>query len=69
MKKTQGPGMFAEYPDVVTVKQLCTMLGGIGVKTAYKCLHDGEIKSFKVGKGFRIPKKNVIEYLEKKTRD
>ena len=26
--------MFSDYPDVVTVKQMCSMLGGIGMKTA-----------------------------------
>ncbi len=30
--------LFKEYPDVVDVRQLCQMLGGIGVKTAYELL-------------------------------
>ena len=69
MKKTQDATLFAKYPDVVTAKQLCSMLGGIGIKSVYKCLHNGEIKSFKIGKGFRIPKRSVIEYLNRKTEN
>lgn len=65
--KKQTQELFTEYPDVVSVKQLCSMLGGIGVKAAYKCLHDGEIKYFRVGKGYRIPKKSVVEYLQRVT--
>ncbi len=33
--------MFSEYPDVVSIKQLREMLGGIGPKAAYQCLHNG----------------------------
>ena len=55
--------MFAGYPDVVNVDQLREMLGGIGYKAAYGLLHDGSIRFFKIGKAFRIPKTNIIEYL------
>lgn len=57
--------MFEKYPDVVSIKQLCEMLGGIGPKTAYQLLHEGEIRFLKIGRGFRIPKKGVIEYVER----
>ena len=39
--------MFANYPDVVCVDQLCAMLGGIGKKTAYDLLRSGEIRCIK----------------------
>ena len=51
------------YPDVVSVKQMCIMLGGISMKTAYKLLGNGEIHHLKIGKSFKIPKICVIEYL------
>lgn len=57
--------MFANYPDVVDIRQLCEMLGGIGVKTAYQLLREGEIHYLKIGRGFRIPKKGVIEFVER----
>lgn len=59
----QFGNIFANYPDVVTVEQLCTMLGGIGKKTAYELLHSGTIRYLKIGKSFKIPKMAVIEYL------
>lgn len=56
--------MFDEYPDILNVKQLCKMLGGIGEKAAYLLLHDGSIRYFKIGKAFRIPKNSVIDFLQ-----
>lgn len=56
--------LFTEYPDVVNVEQMCEMLGGICDKTAYRFLKSGEIKSFIVGRHYRIPKLNILEYLE-----
>ena len=56
--------LFTEYPDVVNVEQMGEMLGGICDKTAYRLLKSGEIKSFIVGRHYRIPKLNILEYLE-----
>ncbi len=56
--------MFPDYPDVVNVEQLCEMLGGISVKTGYRLLKSGAIKSFVIARRYRIPKINVIAYLE-----
>ena len=56
--------MFRDYPDVVTVGQMCEMLGGISIKTGYRLLKNGTIKSVVVGRRYRIPKLYVFEYLE-----
>ena len=56
--------LFTKYPDVVNVQQMCEILGGICDKTAYRLLKSGEIKSFIVGRHYRIPKLNILEYLE-----
>ena len=56
--------LFTDYPDVVNVEQMCAMLGGICDKTAYKLLKSGKIKGFIVGRRYRIPKFNILEYLE-----
>ena len=55
--------MFTDYPDVVNVEQLCEMLGGISEKTAYKLIREGKIGAFLIGKAYRIPKINVIDFL------
>ena len=63
MALTYQGKLFAEYPDVVSVRQMCIMLGGISMKTAYKLLGNGEIHHLKIGKSFKTPKICVIEYL------
>ena len=55
--------MFADYPDVVDVSGLQSMLGNIGRQTAYELVRKGSIKAIKVGKLYRIPKINVIAFL------
>ena len=54
--------LFADYPDVVTVRQLQTMLG-ISRHAAYDLLGEGEIGALKLGNAYKIPKINVIRYL------
>ena len=56
--------MFEKYPDVVEVKELCQMLGGISKKLAYRLLANGEIFSVRVGRSYKIPKMSVIAYLK-----
>ena len=56
--------MFRDYPEVVTVEQMCELLGGISIKTGYRLLKNGTIKSVVVGRRYRIPKLYVFEYLE-----
>ena len=40
--------MFDQYPDVVTIEELCEMLG-IGRGLAYQLVSSGKIKGVKVG--------------------
>lgn len=59
--------IFRKYPDVVDVSQLCEMLGGsrpVSKKTAYRMLNAGKIKAFRIGRSYRIPKMNVIRFLQ-----
>lgn len=55
--------MFTNYPDVVTPEQLQKMLG-IGRTKAYNLLKTRAIKSKKVGTKYKIPKINVIKFME-----
>lgn len=59
--------MFQEYPDVVNVKLLSEMLGGISMKSAYKLLNQNKIGHLKIGRSFLIPKYHVIQYLKKES--
>lgn len=56
--------MFKDYPDVVSVGQLKEMLQ-IGQVLAYKLVKEGEIKSRKVGREYKILKSTIIEYLSR----
>ena len=54
--------MFKDFPDCVGVQELQKMLGIKRTKT-YELLKNGEIKSIKIGKDYKISKLNVIAYL------
>jgi excisionase family DNA binding protein len=54
--------MFEQYPDVVTVRQLCEMLK-IGRNTAYGLVQSGVIESIRVKGQIRITKASVIKFL------
>ena len=55
--------MFSNYPDTVDVKQMQEMLH-ICRSLAYKLLQSNKIVAKKVGRIYRIPKRNIIQYLE-----
>lgn len=54
--------MFADYPDVVDIRDLMRMLD-IGRNTALELVRTHTIKGLIVGNRYRIPKINVIRYL------
>ena len=54
--------MFTSYPDLVNVVQLKEMLG-IGITLAYRLVKNKTIPALKVGREYKIPKRNVIAYL------
>lgn len=67
MAKNNTNEMFSNFPDVVDVSGLRTMLGGIGEQKAYELVRKGTIKAIKIGKLYRIPKINVIAFLTQNT--
>ena len=54
--------MFTAYPDIVNIIQLKEMLG-ISINLAYKLVRNKTIPSLKVGREYKIPKRNIIYYL------
>ncbi|MGM9608506.1 MAG: helix-turn-helix domain-containing protein [Oscillospiraceae bacterium] len=48
--------------EIITVKELAELLR-VGINNAYRLVHDGTIKSVRVGRVYRIPRKAVDEYL------
>jgi len=57
--------MFKNYPDVVSVSDLQKMLN-IGKNNAYLLVKNNVIPSIRIGRVHKIPKKNVIKYLQSK---
>ena len=63
MTRKELKTLLRDYPDVVSLPELCAMMGGIGDSTARKLLRSGRIKSLMVRSTYYIPKKCVIDYL------
>ena len=56
--------MFKDYPDVVDVKTMCEMLGGIHKSFAYRLIRSNKIKHLTYGSTYRIPKLWIIQYIQ-----
>lgn len=54
--------IFADYKDVVTIKDLQKMLR-IGRNLAYKLIRQNKIEHLKINNRIFIPKQNVIKFL------
>lgn len=57
--------MFETYEDIVTPEQLSEMLK-MGMSQIYQLLNSGEIKAYRAGRIWKIPKKAVEEYVYQK---
>lgn len=49
--------------SVLTVRELAALLR-IGINNAYQLVREGTIRSVRVGRQYRIPRRAVDEYLE-----
>ena len=60
MRKNAIRFMLNDYPDVMSIDEMCRALS-IGKKTGYKLL---QTRFLKIGRAYRIPKINLLEYLQ-----
>jgi excisionase family DNA binding protein len=51
-----------KYDDVMTIEDVMDYLA-VGKCTAYKLLKQKKIKSFRIGKVYKIPKESLLEYV------
>lgn len=56
--------MCEDLNEIITIEELMKLLN-IGKNTAYKLLERGEIRAFILGNKWKIPRKSVIEYINK----
>lgn len=54
-----------ETNDIITVEELMELLN-IGKNTAYTLLESGEVKAFRIGRIWKIPRKSVYDYVSHK---
>ena len=54
--------MFDEYEDIMLVPDVQEALQ-VGRNRVYQLVQDGSIKAIRLGKGWRIPKKSVIDFV------
>lgn len=53
-------------PDIMTRQQLAEILK-VNEMTIYRALRSGELKGFRVSKNWRIEKKEVLQWIKKKS--
>ena len=56
-----------DLSDLITVEELCELLF-IGKNAAYRLLNTGEVKAFRIGRSWKIPREAVYEYVRRKSR-
>jgi excisionase family DNA binding protein len=54
--------MFHQYQDIMSVYDVSEALY-IGKNRVYKLLENGDLKGFRIGKVWKIPKRNLEEYV------
>lgn len=59
--------MFDAYDDILTVDTVCELLS-IGRNNMYKLLASGQLKAFRNGRVWRIPKKAVEDFILRQSR-
>ena len=58
--------MFKELSDLISIEELCEVLS-IGRNTAYHLLISGQIKAFKCGRVWKVPKLAVEQYIRSRS--
>ena len=51
-----------KYDDVLTITDLMDYLA-VGKNMAYTLKREGKIRSFRIGRNYKIPKQAVIDYI------
>lgn len=51
---------------LITVDELCELLM-IGKNSVYKLLNSGTIKSFRIGRAWKIPRESLNEFIKQQT--
>ena len=58
--------MFEHYDDILTIEEVAELLR-IGMTQAYRIVRSGNLKGYKEGKDWKIPKQALINYVASKS--
>lgn len=58
--------MSDEMNGIISIEEIMEILS-VGKNTVYSLLNSHEIKAFRIGKVWKIPRKSVMEYIHRKT--
>lgn len=58
--------MLEQYEDILTAEETCEALR-IGYNTLYDLLNSGELKGYRNGRIWKIPKISIQKYIVEKT--
>ncbi len=59
--------MFEQYNDILTIEDISEILK-IGMTQAYKIVRSGQLKGYKEGKDWKIPKQALKNYVISQSR-
>ncbi len=59
--------MFENYDDILTTKEVAEALK-VGTSQIYKLVRSGNLKAFKEGKNWRIPRQSISQYVIQKSK-
>ena len=59
--------MFEHYDDILTIEEVAELLR-IGMTQAYRIVRSGNLKGYKEGKDWKIPKQALNEYVISRSR-
>ena len=54
-----------ELNEILTVEEMMELIN-VGKNTAYLLLERGEVKAFRIGRLWKIPRKSVFDYIKRK---
>ena len=60
--KLNSDNIFKDYNDVVTIKELQSMLR-IGKNVSYRLIQENKLQHFRINNKIFIPKQSVIDFL------
>lgn len=55
--------MLSDYPDILTTIEACQLLK-VSKNTLYKLIHSGQLKSKKIARHYRIPKSELLRFMD-----